>query len=455
MNSKSRKPPHNLDGFIPTQSSRRHVGFNSNVPNTNNGSIRQPRFQPKPLLNQSRGELSDFTDQTTATAQLGNMGRPEYKGQSAFASSEDTEKRIKKPWLPRKIRWGRLFKRTVSILAIFILLFGVWTGWKFIHDSSKLFTAGGGLFGFFDNTKLKGEDRGRVNLLLTGVSTDDPGHPGANLTDSIMIISLDTKNNKAILLSIPRDLWVNIPGYGYGKINVANSYGNASNFNGSGYPAGGNGLLEKVIYNYFQININYYAQINYTAFRDAVNAVGGITVNIQSPDPRGLYDPNIAKVDGGPLKLNNGVQVLNGQTALNLARARGELYYSSYGFPGGDFDRTTHQRQMLAALEQKITSTSVLANPIKLGALFDALGNNIRTDFKTTEVRRAYSLGKKLQSSNIQSLSLNSVNGTNLLANYTSPDGQAALIPVAGIYNYGQIQLTIQKILSSGTGTAH
>jgi len=117
-----------------------------------------------------------------------------------------------------------------------------------------------------------------------------------------MIISIDTKNNKAFLLSVPRDLWVDIGDNGHGKINEAYVDGQNNHFSDNGYPAGGMGQLQQVIENNFGLTINYYALVNYNAFRDAVNAVGGIDVVIKSTDPRGLYDPEHRLCDQRPAR---------------------------------------------------------------------------------------------------------------------------------------------------------
>jgi LCP family protein required for cell wall assembly len=330
---------------------------------------------------------------------------------------------------------GRRIAIWVASVLIIVLLAGAgYVGWKFIRDTGKI--ASGGIFGLLTQTTLDGEANGRVNILLAGDSADDPGHGGANLTDSIMIVSIDTKNNTAFMMSIPRDLWVDIPGHGYGKVNSA-------------YEEGGMGLLEQVVDQDFGIHMNYYALVDYTAFKSAVNAVGGITVDIQSPDPRGIYDPNIAASDNGPLILKNGVQTLDGQTALNLARARNDPTPSGltgYGLPNGDFDRAANQRLMLAALEKKALSSSVWANPIKIGQLLDSLGNNVTTDFKTDQLLRLYTLAKKIQVSNIKSLSLTLGKYTK---NYTTSNGQSAVIPEDGLGDYTGLQLYVQQQIST------
>jgi len=355
-----------------------------------------------------------------------------------------------KPDTPKQSRWRdrafirKVLKRMILVVVIIILLSGGYVGWKFGRNILKTF--GGNLFGLLSSTKLKGEDQGRVTILLAGNSADDPGHQGADLTDSIMIVSVDTVHKTAFLLSVPRDLWVNIPGVGYQKINAAYEYGQAQHFQQAGFPNGGMGLLEQVVNQDFGIPIDYYALVDYSALRDSVNAVGGVTVNIQSNDPRGLYDPSIDYATHGSLvKLTNGVHVLNGEQALDLARARGDAY-GSYGFPQADFNRTQNQRLILVALKNKITTVSVLANPIKIGQLFDSIGNNVQTDLKTNEVRRAYTIGSGISNNNIQSIGLNNVNGQNLLHSYYAPDGEDALIPAAGIDNYSAIQALVSQL---------
>jgi LCP family protein required for cell wall assembly len=347
----------------------------------------------------------------------------------------------------RRFRQAVTLKRAVLALALVILIGGGLLGSKLAYDIHKLF--GGNIFSVFTTTKLKGEDSGRVNILLAGNSADDPGHSGASLTDSIMLVSIDTKDNKAFLLSIPRDLWVHIPGDGHQKINDAYVVGEANGFGQSGYPAGGMGQLEQIVSQDIGITINYYALIDYSAMKQSVDAVGGVDLTIKSDDPRGLYDPSIDYATHGPLvRLTNGTHHLNGVQALDLARARGDAY-GSYGFPASDFDRTAHQRQLLVALKTKAESIGVLANPAKLSSLADAIGNNVKTDFNLGEVHRLYDLANKIGSNNIQSLSLNQANGKVLLASYLASNGEAALVPSAGIDNFSAIQAFIKQQTSS------
>jgi LCP family protein required for cell wall assembly len=373
---------------------------------------------------------------------------------NSYQSSMDSEGTPKVRGLKsEKPRWKRMFskitpKRAGLTFLVALIAAGGFLGFKFTYDLHKVF--GGSILDILHNTKLKGQDDGRVTILLAGNSSDDVGHQGGELTDSILLMSIDTKNNTAWLLSVPRDLYVNInDDTGYQKINDAYVVGQQENFSQNGYPDGGMGLLEKIVSQDFGIPIDYYALIDYSAIKQAVDAVGGIQINIQSSDPRGLYDPSKDYSTGGPLvKLSNGEHELNGEQALDLARARGDAY-GSYGFPDSDFDRTMHQRQMLIALKQKVNTSSVLANPIKLTQLFDAFGSNIHTDLNLSDAKALYDLTKKVPSSAIASLSLNSANGQDLLSNYTSYDGESALIPAEGRGNYSAIQSFVAQHTSN------
>jgi LCP family protein required for cell wall assembly len=281
---------------------------------------------------------------------------------------------------------------------------------------------------------------GRTNILLAGYSADDSGHAGAYLTDSIMMVSINQADKSAVVVSIPRDLYVNIPGYGYSKINAAYEYGEASNFSEAGYASGGMGLLEKTVAQVTGFGSNYYALINYAAFKDAVDAVGGVSLTVASSDARGLYDPNTN------LQLANGTVALDGQTALNLARSRGDGY-GSYGFANGDFSRTEYQQQLLVALKQKVASSSVALNPLKVSQLASSLGKNVKTDLQLREIVSLYSATKGLSDSQIKRYTLNNFNDANLLSYYTTTDYQSALIPASGLGDYAIIQSSISQAL--------
>lgn len=382
-------------------------------------------------------------------AQFPNVGMslPSYKpttagkGGPAYKPSAAASKATANP---TKGNRKQFFKRLLLGLLVLGVIVGGWLGGKVLYNAHKLF--GGSILGVLQTTKLKGEDKGRVTILLAGNSADDVGHNGGELTDSILLISIDTQQHSAYLLSIPRDLWVNVPDSGHQKINSAYVVGKAGDFHGNGFPQGGMGQLEQVVEDNLGVDINYYALVNYSALKQAVDAVGGIDYTVKSSDPRGLYDPNIDYTNNKPLvKLTNGVHHLNGQQALDLARARGDSS-RAYGFAMSDFDRTQHQREMLTLLKSKAVSAGVLSNPAKLSSLFDAIGGNVKTDLSISEVRRIYDVTKDIGNSAIGSASFNNADGTNLLANYQAPNGSSALIPAAGLDDFSDIQAFLKRL---------
>ena len=355
----------------------------------------------------------------------------------------------KKPKAKKSLARKVVF-RSAIVSVLLIASVGGFLGFKALHSIDKVFHGNiiSDATAAFSSTPLKGESTGRVNILLAGDSADQIDHGGADLTDSILLLSIDTQNHTAFLLSIPRDLWVYIPGMSsWQKINAANT---VTNFNEAGYPSGGMGQLEQIIESDFGIPIDYYGLMDYGAFRDAVNAVGGVTITVNSPDPRGLYDPNT------DLKLPNGPVTLDGQQALNLARARGDGY-GSYGFPDSDFDRTQHQRQLFTAVAQKAATIGVLGNPVKVSDLINTLGSNFQTDLTLQNVLRLIQITKGVNLGGIQSYAFSSTlsgNSDPILQGYTDPvSGEDALIPTNGIGNYGQME-QYYKLLTSNNPVA-
>lgn len=343
---------------------------------------------------------------------------------------------------PHKRRRKVIVRIGTAIIVVLILAFG-WVGGKFIINSVRIF-GWDGVLNMFDSRPLNGEREGRVNILLAGNSTDDPGHEGAQLTDSIMILSINTRAHSGYILSIPRDLYVDIPGDGYAKINEVYEKGESSSVSILGNPEGGMGLLKQIISRDLDIDVHYYALINYTAMRKAVDAVGGIDLRIESSDERGLYDPSPdLSNDGQPLvNLPNGMVHLNGLQSLNVARARGRAP-GAYGYEGGDFMRTKLQRQILIALKRKAVSIGMISNPVRMGQLFDSFGGNVRTDMEMNEVRRLYALAKSIDDERIISAGLED---KPLLKDHVTHRGQYALVPQAGIDNYSEIRGYIRSL---------
>ena len=332
-------------------------------------------------------------------------------------------------------------KTLLKTLGILILCAGLYFGGKIVYNLTKVTGNNNpfALLGALRRANLNNEN-GRVNVLVAGNSADDAGHNGAQLTDSIMLLSIDTKNKTGMMLSIPRDLWVSIPREGHSKINAAYTYG-------------GMETLSSVVEDTLGLPVHYNALVNYSAFKDLVDAVGGISVTIDSSDPRGIYDSSLdwtSRRCCAIAKYPNGTVKLDGRQALNLARARGEGA-GSYGFPLADFTRTEHQRMMLMAIREKAMSSSTLSNPVKISNLANAIGENVTTNLKADEISTLYSYVKDVPVDKIDSYNINTLKGegTTMLANYTTPNGQSALIPAAGVDNFEDIATQLQRIFNA------
>lgn len=357
-------------------------------------------------------------------------------------SLDSIDKTTTKPKSSRH-RFPRFTKKRVVLFVVALLLIaGGYFGVKLLLTSSKLFS--GNIFDLFGaGTVLKADENGRTNILVFGTSEDDPGHDGADLTDSIMILSVDQTKKNAVMVSVPRDLWVKygescLSGY-EGKINVAYECG-ADN----GSEADGAKKLMNVVGESFGLDIQYYAHVNYTVVRDTVNAVGGVKVTIDSDDPRGIMDRNFdwaCNFTCYYVKWPNGTAQLNGDQALALARARNAA--GGYGLGGGNFDREQYQQKIIVALKDKAASAGTLANPVAVSNILDALGNNVRTSFSAGEVKTLINLANEIPSTSIKSISL--VEPGSAVMTTGNVSGQSIVQPVAGTYDFSEVRSYIQS----------
>ncbi|HMS23762.1 MAG TPA: LCP family protein [Candidatus Saccharibacteria bacterium] len=287
---------------------------------------------------------------------------------------------------------------------------------------------------------LQKEGDGRVNVLLLGKG--GPGHDGPDLTDTILIASVDSCQREVGLLSIPRDLYVQRPGNGYTKIN--NVYPQAKEealaLGKSKKEAEKIGIeaIEKVAGQVTGMPIHYYTMVDFKAFQKAIDTVGGIDVNVKEP----LYDPSVAwENNWDPLIADKGVQHFNGKKALLFSRSR-------FGSARGDFDRTERQRQVMVALKEKALSLGTFSNPIKITGLLNAFGSHVHTNLSIDDILKLYEIGKDVGEDKVISVGL--ADPPNEFVTTDTIDGLSVVVPKAGIDNYGEIHKYLRTKLRDG-----
>lgn len=328
----------------------------------------------------------------------------------------------------------KYFRRGIKFTALFtVLLIGFLIAKGIIAINSIIDLDGDGAVALGDNIDpltLNGEGDGRVNIMLLGIG--GPGHEGGNLADTIMIVSIDPFAKEMALLSIPRDLYLDIPGYGSSRINAAHAFG--EDYEGKNK---GIGLTKRTVEQALDIPIHYYIRTDFKGFEKAVDAVGGIDINVTNPV---VNDYKFAwMLNGQPFNVPKGMQHFDGFTALLYARSR-------YTSAGGDFDRNSRQREVLVALKDKVLTLGTFADPRKVNDLIGSAGNHVRTNLSVDEMLRVYDIVAEIPSDKIISAGLdNSENNYLMGANI---GGASVLVPKSGTFT--EIQEYVRSLFIDG-----
>lgn len=313
-----------------------------------------------------------------------------------------------------------------GLLAVIIIGF-------FVMASCRVFVCSDGdgalaLQEEVDPTRLRGEGDGRINILLIGVGGEE--HIAGDLSDTILLASLDPISKDVAMLSIPRDLYIDIPGYGSERINAAHAYGERD-----GAPEGGPGLLKETLTEALGVPIHYWARADFTGFKQAVDIVGGVEINVEQtvydyayPTPNGGYE--IFQVDAGN-------KYMDGDTALKFARSR---------HTSSDFDRSKRQQQILVALKSKALSLGTLTNPVKLASLIGTIGNHMKTDLQINEIQKLMKIMGEVRDEQIARVGLDN-SPENFLAS-ANIGGAAVLLPRAG--DFSQIRAYVRNLFVDG-----
>lgn len=266
------------------------------------------------------------------------------------------------------------------------------------------------------------QEKDRVDILVMGLRGKDDIENGGFLTDTMMLVSIDTKTNKAALLSIPRDLYLNIPKLDrMEKINFAYAY-DKEKYND------GLSVSRLAVEKATGINIDYAIAIDFSAFNDLIDTLGGVDVYV----PRDFVETSQW---GWEFHVPKGMNHMNSTTALYYARSR----YST-----SDFDRSRRQQDVLMAIGNKILNLKILSNPLKLNSILDSLAKGIDTDIDFISILNLIKYAKLIQGDKVIRFVLNDSPDNFLVADHIN--NAYVLYPKAGLENYDAIKEKFRNI---------
>jgi LCP family protein required for cell wall assembly len=226
----------------------------------------------------------------------------------------------------------------------------------------------------------------RLSILILGVG--GVGHDGSELTDTILLSTADLKTQKVGMLSIPRDVAYPLGGGRFIKINAVNAYAEQKN------PGQGARETADAFEELLGTNIDHVIKINFKAFEDLINAIGGVDVAVEASFVDYEYPTEDDKWQ--TINFKEGSEHMDGARALMYARSR----HGSNG-EGSDFARSRRQQIIILAVKKKLLSMGTLTNPSKLLKLYQAISSNIQTDLTPWEIMKLAPLAKQFSSENI------------------------------------------------------
>lgn len=287
--------------------------------------------------------------------------------------------------------------------------------------------------------KLKGEDRGRINILLTGIGGSN--HDGGQLADTIMLMSLDPVSKKVGVVSVPRDLTVPIEGYGYRKINSVNALAEGAN------PGSGGLAFAQSFSQVFNQPIDYYVRVDFSGFSKFVDDIGGIDVKVERQLDDYAY-PILGQEDNPNyyaryehLRVKQGLQHMDGSLALKFARSRHGI-----NGEGSDFARARRQQLVIDAVKEKLKGTNLLLNPTLITKAITNYQENVSTNLQVWEIAKFWGLFKDTSKEQMVNKVLDD-SADNLLKSSRGLDGAYILIPKAG--DFSEIQYMMANLLAA------
>jgi polyisoprenyl-teichoic acid--peptidoglycan teichoic acid transferase len=337
-------------------------------------------------------------------------------------------------------RGRRIFKISKFIVYLFVVLFLAFIvfSYQVLFTNNSISDVFSGKVNIFkqlntlagDGNDLKGQADDRINILLLGMG--GAGHDGPYLTDTVMVASFKPSTKELAMVSIPRDLLVEIPGYGWWKINNANAYGENSNPNNGGL------LAKEVVQNIFDIPVHYYIRVDFSGFEQMIDTLDGIKIDVETGFTDYQFPTNDYKYQ--VVSFESGMQTMDGETALDFVRSR----HGNNG-EGSDFARSQRQQKVIEAVKKRVLSKSFWLSPRKINKLSKDLADHVRTDFQPWEIIQLARMADKIDTSNIETRVLDD-----------SPDGYLypSLVNEAYVLqpwgdDFSQIQLMVKNIFKN------
>ncbi len=263
-----------------------------------------------------------------------------------------------------------------AVAIVFLIMGAAFMSFKIFYESKKL-NENMGFFQSLSHLVLSSDrdlagGKDTVNILLLGIG--GAGHDGPYLTDTMLVASINKKDNKVAMISIPRDLLVNTYKFGKQKINALNAYAEAEK------PESGAKFARDVISELLRVPINYYVRVDFAAFEQLVDAAGGVDVYVPRTFSDPLYPRTSDPAQTTTVTFNAGLQHMDGSTALVYARSR-----HGNNNEGSDFARSRRQQQIILALKEKILTGSTLLSPAKITEIYQIVKKHIDTNVSVWE----------------------------------------------------------------------
>jgi len=276
---------------------------------------------------------------------------------------------------------------------------------------------------------LIGESEDRVNVLILGIGGE--GHDGPQLTDTMILVSYQPSTKKVAFISIPRDMLVEVPHYGWRKINAVNAYAESEE-KGSG-PKRTAEALSGVL----GVQIPYYVRVDFAGFKELVDKTGGVLVYVERPFTDLQYPTADDKVQ--TVSFKSGWQRMDGATALVFARSR-----HGNNFEGSDFARSRRQQKIITAFKDELMSAGTIADPTKLISMLGIVSAHVATDFEPWEIVRLASVAKDADAGAAIRKTLDSESGGPLVP--ADANGAYVLVPKDG--NYSAVRKIVADVFS-------